>query len=305
MRAFVTGGHGFVGRWLVAHLAGAGDDIVAPHQRDADVTDAAEIADVVATAEPDVVYHLAGLAHVGDSWGDPQSVFRINVGGTLNVLEAARGCRRPPRVVIVSSAEVYGTVTPEQLPLGESAPMLPVSPYAASKAASELMAIQEHLGWHVPTIRVRPFNHAGPGQSPTFVVPALARRIVEAVRTGATVLRVGNLSPRRDITDVRDVVRAYRLLASHGAPGAVYNICSGRDVGIEQLVRRMLELAGAELALEVDAELMRPADVPVLRGDPSALRAATGWEPEVPLDQTLADVLAEAEAEATATAPAP
>ena len=196
----------------------------------------------------------------------------------------------------MSSAEVYGAVRPDQLPVGEDAPMLPRSPYAASKAAAELLAVQAHLGHGLPVIRARPFNHVGPGQAPGFVVAALARRVVEAARDGRTTLAVGNLTARRDFTDVRDVVRAYRLLVELARPGQAYNVCSGEDVSIEGVLRRLLDLAGARLEPEPDPRLMRPVDVPVLRGDPARLRAATGWAPEVPLDGTLRAVLDEARA---------
>lgn len=296
MRAFVTGGHGFVGTWLLRHLSEAGDEVVAPHATEMDVLDGAGVAKAVEAAQPDVVYHLAGFAHVGQSWERPDEVFSVNAVGTLHVLEAARQCAAPPRVVVVSSAEVYGKVAPSDLPLTEASPIRPVSPYAASKAAAEVLAVQSFLGRGVAAVVARPFNHAGPGQSPDFVVAAFARRIVAARAEGASSLVVGNLSSRRDITDVRDVVRAYRLLALRGEPGEAYNICSGADVAIEDLVRRMCELAGVPgLALDVDPALLRPADVPVLRGDPSKLAAASGWRPEVSLDQTLADTLAAVE----------
>lgn len=299
MRAYVTGGSGFVGTWLRAHLEEAGDEVVASGA-EVDVTSGAAIAAAMAEARPDAVYHLAGLAHVGRSWQEPAEYFRVNAGGTLNVLEAARRCPGPPRVVVVSSAEVYGSVRPEQLPVGEGEPFRPVSPYAAGKAAAEMVAVQAHLGHGLPVVRARPFNHTGPGQVPTFVVPAFARRIVAAQRDGSGALEVGNLSAARDILDVRDVVRAYRLLAAGGEPGEAYNVCSGQAVVVGDLVRRMLELAGADLELVEDPALLRPVDVPVLRGDPSRLRAATGWVPEVALDDTLRAVLDEARAEAAA-----
>ena len=293
MRAFVTGGSGFVGTWLLAHLEEVGDEVTAPGHA-VDVTDAAALGRAVTEARADAVYHLAGLAHVGRSWEQPYEFFRVNAVGTLNVLEAARRCRPMPRVLVVSSAEVYGTVKPDQLPLREDLPLRPVSPYAASKAAAEMVAVQAHLGYGLPVIRARPFNHVGPGQAPTFVVPAVARRILAAVEAGNTALRVGNLSSRRDLTDVRDVVRAYRLLVERGESGEAYNVCTGADVAIADVVGRLLSLAGADLEFEADPELMRPADVPVLRGDPGRLRAATGWRPEVPLDDTLRAVLADA-----------
>lgn len=297
MRAFVTGGHGFVGRWLLAHLEEEGDEVVAPRSG-FDVTDPAVVREAMVAARPDAVYHVAGLAHVGLSWEEPEEFFRVNAEGTLHVLQATRRCAPAPTVLLVSSAEVYGNVVPAQLPLQEDGPLRPVSPYAASKAAAELLGLQAHLGHGVRVIRARPFNHAGPGQAASFVVPAFAARIVAAQAGGTGVLRVGNLAPRRDITDVRDVVRAYRLLVERGEPGEVYNVCSGRDVAIEQLVRRMLVLAGADLKLEPDPELMRPADVPVLRGDPLRLRTVTGWRPQVPLDDTLLAVIESVRAEA-------
>ena len=282
-----------MGSWLLPHLAAAGDEVVAPHADEVDVLDGPALAKALDAARPDAVYHLAGFAHVGESWDRPGDVFRVNAEGTLNVLEAARLCSGlVPRVLVVSSAEVYGRVAVSDLPLTEDAPVRPVSPYAASKAAAEVLAVQAWLGRGVPAVVARPFNHTGPGQSPDFVVPAFARRIRAGGEGG--VLRVGNLSPRRDITDVRDVVRAYRLLVERGEPGGVYNVCSGVDVAIEELVRRMLALAGADLRVEPDPALLRPADVPALRGDRTRLTAATGWEPEIPLDQTLADVLAAA-----------
>lgn len=295
MRAFVTGASGFVGKWLLAHLDGEGDEVVATGA-EVDVTDPGSIARSMAEAHPDAVYHLAGLANVQGSWESPAEYFRVNAGGTVNVLEAARLCVRPPRVLVISSAEVYGGVRPDQLPVGEDEPLRPVSPYAASKAAAELAAVQAHLGRGLEAVRARPFNHAGPGQAHTFALPAFARRIAEAQRDGASSLRVGNVSARRDIVDVRDVVRAYRLLVERGEAGEAYNVCTGRSVEVGELVRRLMTLAGADLTLETDPDLLRPVDVPELRGDPSRLRSLTGWEPEVALDETLGAVLDEARA---------
>jgi GDP-4-dehydro-6-deoxy-D-mannose reductase len=200
-------------------------------------------------------------------------------------------------VLVVSSAEVYGVVTPEQLPLGEDTPTAPATPYAASKLAAEAVALQAWRGYGQQVIVVRPFNHIGPGQSPNFAVPALAKRIVEARKSGAGSLRVGTLTTRRDFTDVRDVVVAYRLLILHGVPGTTYNVCSGRDVAISDVADQLLALAHAGLELVIDPELVRPVDVPVLRGDAGRLHAATGWLPSIPLATTLADVLASWEAD--------
>jgi GDP-4-dehydro-6-deoxy-D-mannose reductase len=296
MRALITGGKGFVGQWLAAHLKDKGDE-VAVIDIETDVADAAAVRRVMSDVLPDAIYHLAAMTHVGDSWEDPSQVLRVNVLGTAEVLAAARCLPASPRVLVVSSAEVYGVVRPEQLPLDEDTPTEPASPYAASKLAAEAVALQAWRGYGQPVVVVRPFNHIGPGQSPNFFVPAMAKRIVEAKRSGHRLLRVGTLTTRRDFTDVRDVVAAYRLLVERGEAGSVYNVCSGRDVAMEDVVAQLLELAGADLQLETDPELVRPVDVPVLRGDAARLRAATGWQPGIPLATTLADVLTSWEAD--------
>jgi len=292
MRAFVTGGKGFVGTWLASHLERQGDEVVVV-DREVDVCDGASVTRVLTGAAPDAVYHLAALTHVGRSWVDPEEVIRVNVLGTLHVLEAARRCRPAPRVLLVSSAEVYGVLDAGALPADERTALAPVTPYAASKVAAEFLGVQARLGSELPVIRVRPFNHVGPGQGAGFVVPALAKRIVEARRQGRDTLPVGNLSARRDLTDVRDVVRGYRLLVERGEPGEVYNVCSGRAWSIAEVADRLLAMAGAQLKLVEDPELVRPVDVPLLVGDPGKIRAAVGWVPEIEIDRTLADVLDE------------
>jgi GDP-4-dehydro-6-deoxy-D-mannose reductase len=291
MRAFVTGGSGFVGPWLVRHLESEGDEVVVAGH-DLDVTDAKTLAAAVADAQPDAIYHLAAQANVPQSWEAPVKTFEVNAIGTLHVLEAARRCERAPRVLLISSAEVYGAVTPDEVPIAEDAPFRPVTPYAASKVAAEYLGVQAHLAHGLPVVRARPFNHVGPSQSGAFVVADLARRIVDAERTGATTLRVGNLSARRDFTDVRDVVRAYRLLIERGESGEVYNVCSGTDLAVAELAHLLLQIAGVDLSFETDPELVRAVDVPVLRGDPARIRDATGWQPEIALDVTLGDVVA-------------
>lgn len=292
MRALITGGKGFVGTWLGRHLGDEGDEVVVI-DHEADVTDAAGMAEILAEVAPDAVYHLAALTHVGRSWDDPVEVLRVNALGTATVLAAARSCGSSPRVLLVSSAEVYGVVTDEStLPLTEESALAPTTPYAATKVAAEFLGIQAHLGYGQPVVIARPFNHVGPGQASTFAVSGLAQRIVKAIREGRGELPVGNLTPRRDFTDVRDVVRAYRMLVVSGEPGRIYNVCSGQDVAIGDLAERLLALAGTDLRLVADPSLVRPVDVPVLRGSPVRLQAVTGWKPEIPLDDTLADVLA-------------
>jgi GDP-4-dehydro-6-deoxy-D-mannose reductase len=295
MRALITGGKGFVGQWLAAHLGDAGDEVVVI-DIETDIADGPALHKVVTEAAPEVIYHLAAMTHVGESWEKPSEVLRVNVLGTAELLAAARTLERPPTVLVVSSAEVYGVVRPEQLPLTEDTPTAPATPYAASKLAAEAVALQAWRGYGQPVLIVRPFNHIGPGQSPNFAVPALAKRIVDARRAGVHTLRVGTLSTRRDFTDVRDVVVAYRLLVQHGSPGTTYNVCSGRAVAIADVADALLALAGADLELVLDPELVRPVDVPVLQGDAGRLRSATGWSPVIPLETTLADILTSWEA---------
>jgi GDP-4-dehydro-6-deoxy-D-mannose reductase len=290
VRSLITGAKGFVGTWLTAYLRDQGDEVTGI-DHEVNITDGVAVRDAVTAVAPDALYHLAAQANVGRSWVDPEDVLRVNALGTLHVLEAARACATAPRVLLTSSAEVYGAVAEDRLPITEEMALAPVTPYAASKVASEYLGVQSYLAYGLPVVRVRPFNHVGPGQSSGFVVSALAARIVEAVEAGESSIPVGNLAARRDLTDVRDIVRAYRLLIEKGIAGEVYNVCSGRDVAISEVADRLLRLAGTDLQLRPDSDLMRPVDVPVVRGDPSKLHAATGWQPELDLDTTLRDVL--------------
>jgi GDP-4-dehydro-6-deoxy-D-mannose reductase len=294
VRALVTGAGGFVGVHLVRHLEQRGDDVVELERRDdgIDIADADALTEAVIAAKPEAVYHLAGAADVGGSWAAPRETFLANALGTLNVLEASRQAGAE-RVLAVTSADVYGRVTSDELPLGEDRPLRPVSPYAASKVAADALAQQAWLGHRLPVIRVRAFNHLGPGQTERFVAPSLAARIARNERDGGDEVPIGNMTPRRDVTDVRDVVRAYRLLMEAGEPGAVYNVCRGSAVSVQQIAAALLAMATRPMHLVSDPGLQRPVDIPVLVGDNTALRAATGWEPTIPLDQTLSDVLAD------------
>jgi GDP-4-dehydro-6-deoxy-D-mannose reductase len=292
MRALITGAGGFVGEHLAQHLRRCGDELTLTDrsQDGLDILDAPALLERFRSVRPEVVYHLAGASDVGGSWQTPQITFRANAEGTLNVLWAAREAG-VQRILAVGSADVYGKVTPEDLPLTEESPLRPVSPYAASKVAADTVAQQAFLGYGQGVVRARPFNHLGPGQVTRFVAPALAERIARNEVAGADKLPVGNLSPRRDFTDVRDVVRAYRLLMEAGEPGEVYNVCSGTAIAIEDLAERMLALSTVHQELVTDPELTRPVDIPVLLGDATKIRDATGWEPEIPLDTTLEDLL--------------
>lgn len=299
MKALITGGGGFVGQYLAKHCRSEGDNVVSVDRTGAeslDITDRDAVEASFTRHRPDVVYHLAALSHVGESWADPTGVLRVNVEGTGHVLNAARvaGVRR---TIVIGSAEEYGQVQERDLPLSEEAPLRPSSPYGVSKIAASFLALQAHLAYGLDVVRVRAFTHTGPGQSDRFLMPALAHRIAAAEREQRDEIRVGSIDPIRDVSDVRDVVRAYRLLAQRGEAGAVYNVCSGTGVAVREIAEHLLAAARRPLRLTVDPELVRPVEVPRLVGDASKLRAATGWSPEFGLDQTLADVLESARAE--------
>ncbi len=292
MKALITGAGGFVGQHLLRHLEDQGDEVI-PTDRvtdGLDILDAAALLDLFRRSAPEVVYHIAGAADVGGSWQTPQATFRANAEGTLNVLWAAREAGAE-RVLTIGSADVYGKVTPEDAPITEDQPLRPVSPYAASKVAADYVALQATLGYGQHVVRARPFNHLGPGQTDKFVAPALAGRVALNELNGERVVKVGNLSPERDFTDVRDVVRAYRLLIESGHPGEVYNVCSGRAIAVQSLADQFIEMATVPMVLEPDPDLQRPVDIPLLLGDCSKLRRDTGWTPEIPLEQTLRDLL--------------
>ncbi len=298
MRATVTGAGGFVGPYLVAHLREQGDevtemDLLGPVELD--VTDADSVLSRFAEAKPEVVYHLAALSHVGQSWSSPGTSFRVNAEGTLHALRACRELD-VPRVVVILSSEVYGNAAPEDIPLRETAPLRPVTPYGASKVAADFLALQTFLADGLNVVRVRPFGHTGPGQSDQFVVPALAARIARAEAEGIEEIPVGSLTAVRDLSDVRDVVRAYRLLAERGEAGEVYNVCSGRGVSIQEIADALLAHATRPIRLVTDPALVRAVDAPRMIGDNTRLRETTGWAPDYTLDQTLADVLAAARA---------
>jgi GDP-4-dehydro-6-deoxy-D-mannose reductase len=295
MKAAVTGSSGFVGSHLVPYLQSLGDEVVTIDRSGAppvDVTDAAEVRDVLRAARPDAVYHLAAMSHVGRSWDAPETVFRVNAVGALNVLWACADAG-VGRVLVAGSADVYGAVDPDDLPLTEDAPIRPITPYGASKAAADVLALQAFLGDGLGTLRVRAFNHTGPGQSESMLVPGLARRIADAELAGASKIPIGRLDVVRDLTDVRDVVRAYRLLVEHGTPGDAYNVCSGRGESVRDIAEALMSMSDSPLTLGVDPALLRTIDVPRLVGSPAKLNRVTGWEPEINLQTTMHDVLTE------------
>ncbi len=292
MKSLVTGASGFVGRHLVNHLIDCGDDVYSTDRSTGgpDLLDAKGLGKLVSEVSPEVIYHLAGQADVALSWSAPTLTFRTNVEGTLNILISARAAD-VRRVLTVTSADIYGRVEPKNLPINENAPIRPVSPYAASKAAADVIALQAYLGHGQDVVRARSFNQIGPGQSDRFVGSAIAARVAHNEREGSSELCIGNLDSSRDFTDVRDVVRAYRLLACHGRQGLAYNVCSGQSTSIRDLANSLLEMAKLPMNLVTDPNLFRPADILELRGDPTLLTSDTGWIPERRLDETLADLL--------------
>lgn len=308
MRALITGASGFAGRWLVRACAQAGDEVIALSRRETvrlagdaqgavtevsvDLRDAEAVRAAVARARPDVVYHLAALSSVGRSWESPAQTLSENTATAVNVLEALRLQAPGARVVWVSTCEVYGV--PDALPLAESAPIQPANPYAVSKASAEMLAAVYARAHDLEIIRVRPFSHSGPGQRPIFLLASLTRQAAEGRRAGVSELTIvtGNPDTRRDFTDVRDVVRAYRLLAEH-APAGVYNVSTGASISAAEQVALLGEvIAPIAISHEVDPARVRASEVMDLRGDHAALTAATGWEPEIPLRQTMAEAVA-------------
>jgi GDP-4-dehydro-6-deoxy-D-mannose reductase len=294
MRVVVTGAGGFLGRHLVRELASRGAETVAVDRAEADVCDAAAVADLVARARPDAVVHLAAQSRVAHSFADPGETFRVNVLGTVAVLEAVRRHAPRARILVASSAEVYGAVGADALPVAESAPLAPVNPYGASKVAAEAAALQFHRAHGLDVAILRAFNAVGPGQATDFALPGFAAQLAAIARGAAEpVLRVGNLDAERDLTDVRDVARAYALALERGESGGVYNVCSGTAVPIRRALEALVAASGLEVRVEVDPSRLRPVDVPCVYGSPRRLAAATGWRPEVPLERTIADLYAE------------
>jgi GDP-4-dehydro-6-deoxy-D-mannose reductase len=291
MRALITGGSGFAGSWLADACRLAGDDVVALSSADADLLDAQATRAVIAGGDVDVVYHLAALAHVGRSWDDPAGTLHDNLAMTLNVLEAVRHEAPQATVVAVASGELYGP--PESLPVTEAAPLRPQNPYAVSKASADLLAAFYADAHGLRVIRPRPFNHAGPRQEPSYAIASFARQMAEGLEHGddPVTIRTGNPATRRDYTDVRDVVRSYRLLAERGEPG-VFNVCSGRPASAAELVAALAESEGVDVVHDIDRSLVRAHEVMEVRGSYERLRTATGWEPEVPLLTTLRDTVA-------------
>lgn len=315
LRALVTGVAGFAGSHLAEFLLSRGAEVhglVMPGsslenldeiQRDprraerlrineADIVHGECLVGILADIRPDEVYHLAAMSSVRRSLADPGETFRVNTLGTRNLLEAIRQAGISPRILVVSSAEAYGESANLPRPLREDDPLLPVSPYGASKAAAEVVAWRYGGQGGLHVIRVRPFPHTGPRQSPQFVFPDWARQLAEAeLGRRPPRLRVGNLEIRRDLSDVRDVVAAYVLVLERGEAGAVYNVCAGRVYTLQEVLAVMTGLTRLQVEVVTERERLRPQDLPALVGTAEALHACTGWEASSPLTRTLGDLL--------------
>ena len=307
MRVLITGVAGFAGPYLAEHLHSAepeaeiwglvwaGDqkrppEFVRPVV--GDLTDRSSLILAISNSRPDVVFHLAAASSVASSWDDPDLFQEVNLAGAINLFEAVRESGLDPKIVLASSAEVYGSVPEADQPISEDTPLRPLSPYGESKMAQDAAAVDYLQDFALRTIRLRLFHHTGPGRPPIFVASSFARQIARIEQgLDPPILSVGNLEAVRDFTDVRDVARAYRLVAKQGRAGDVYNVCSGRGHSIRQLLDMLLEMTPLEMEVEVDPDRLRVADIPHLVGDNGRLSRATGWKPEIPLRQTLSDLL--------------
>ena len=304
MNCFITGIEGFVGRHLAAHLAGsahrvsgsyldqsAADGLGGGYQLyRADLRDSGQWARLMQSARPDCIFHLAAQSSPAWSFKRPAETLEINVVGTANLLEACRQACPEARFLAISSCEIYG-MTSDDRPVAEDQPYNPASPYAVSKIAQEQLAIQYHHSYGLRAIIARPFPHTGPGQPDNFALPSFARQAAEiAAGLRPPVVEVGNLSARRDLSDVRDVIRAYALLAEKGIPGQIYNVCSGKYLSIQSALETLIGLSGLDIEVRPDPARFRPLDIPILWGDNAKLKRQTGWSPEYDIERTLEDL---------------
>jgi GDP-4-dehydro-6-deoxy-D-mannose reductase len=311
MRVLITGITGFVGshlaehilarhpgvevwgicRWRsrmenIAHLLGR------INLREADLKDMASLERVLAESRPDRIFHLAAQSYVPASWKYPAETFAINAVGEVNLFEALRRLELAPRIQVAGSSEEYGRVFPHEVPMKETNPLRPLSPYAVSKVAQDLLAYQYFMSYGMPIVRTRGFNHTGPRRGEVFVTSALARQIARIEKgRSEPVIKVGNLEAKRDFSDVRDIVAAYWLSLERGVPGEVYNIGSGVARSIGELLEALLALSSVKVRVEVDPARLRPSDVPILLADSAKFIELTGWRPTIPFEQTLRDLL--------------
>ena len=305
MKALIIGVAGFVGRHLVNELVNTGWDVhgtkLPTETTDLDipmygldVLDAAAVKGLLKKVSPDCVFHLAALSSVALSWKEPAKTVDVNIKGVVNLLEALREMGTPPRVLLVGSGEEYGRIQPDELPISEDTVLRPGNIYACTKATQGMLGQVYADAYGLEIITVRAFNHIGTGQTDSFVVPAFCKQVAEIEASGGTgVIRVGNLDAKRDFTDVRDIVKAYRLLAEKGDSGEIYNVGSGNAISIADILELILKQSKASISVEKDQSRMRPSDTPVVEADISKLGECTGWKPEIPIEATILNVLNE------------
>jgi len=293
-KLYITGASGFVGHHIAQIVAdgGFGDCALHPMPDDLDIRDSAALQASLASVRPDWVIHLAARSFVPDSFADPRGTLDVNLFGTLNLLCVLRDMKFRGRLLYVSSGDVYGAVPEAALPVAESRWPEPRNPYAVSKVAAETLCLQWHRSEQLDVVVARPFNHIGPGQSERFVVPALARQ-VSAIAAGQQppTLVVGDIDVTRDFSDVRDVVRAYAAILGRGQAGQIYNVCSGREVTIRSILQTLCTLARVNPAVVQDSARLRPSEQRRMVADCQCLRADTGWEPTIPLETSLQQIL--------------
>lgn len=309
MRVLITGMNGFAGTalcellisetsWTLLGVARSAPDH-SSHPRIAwaklDLGDADGIKRLMQREKPDVIVHLAGQAHVPTSWADPWGTFESNVRSQLYLFQAILAAKISPRILVITSNEIYGAPRhAQELPFRETRLLSPNNPYAVSKVAADAMALQYQRSHQLDVIVARPFNHTGPKQNGRFVVPDFARQVAEIeVGKREPLMRVGNMSAQRDYTDVRDIARAYLALIQHGISGETYNVCSGTPRSIQSILDHLLQLTPTAIRIETDPSKFRVVDTPISYGDNSKIRQATGWQPQIPIEQTVADILNE------------
>ncbi|MES1240210.1 MAG: GDP-mannose 4,6-dehydratase [Acidobacteriota bacterium] len=311
MRALITGITGFAGSHLAEYLLNEHPDVEVfgtyrwrsrmdnvEHLRsrirllEADLRDYTSMHAALDKSRPDVIFHLAAQSFVPSSWTAPNETLTTNVAGQTNLFEAIRALRIDPVVQIACSSEEYGLVLPDETPIKETNPLRPLSPYAVSKVAQDYLGYQYFQSYGLKVVRTRGFNHTGPRRGQVFVTSNFCSQVA-AIGLGLQdpVIRVGNIEAIRDFTDVRDMVRAYWLAVTKAKPGEVYNIATGNGIRISEMLSRLIEISGLDVKIEVDPERLRPSDVEILIGDASKFKADTGWEPRIPFEQTLNDLL--------------
>ena len=304
MRALVTGAAGFVGSHLVKHLLAQGDTVVAsvaPGQKcvdsvtlaELDITSYESCLEVISRYEPEIVYHLAGIAFVPEAENDFSKALEVNVGGTHNLVRSAHLLDKKIKFLLASSAEVYGRLHPHEIPVKESQPVRPANNYSLSKCMAELVVGRYANLGTIKQIIMRPFNHIGPGQNLNFVAPSFASQLAK-IKLGKMppVISVGNLTPQRDFSDVRDIVRAYRLAAQSGS--GVFNLGLGKPISIQHILDLLIEISEVEVSVKPDPNLIRPAEVPVLYADISRANSELGWYPKYDLRESLKDIFLDA-----------